>query len=229
MPEGKKAAAPAKKAAAKKTAAKKAAATAAAGGGNPAADAAAAGQLVRERRAAARETRAQASSQRAAERHQAFRRREAAATAPGPGKAKKAVSWAWSGNRRLLTAQYLLCVVVLGLGWMVAPAAGTSGQGSKASSETTTRAMIKFSALSGLFFLLAIVSAGGKGAAKTATALGTLVSATYLFTSSDAHAVMAWVASFFGGSTVPGESGAVFNPGDTNDVGTPSDAFGVKS
>lgn len=150
-----------------------------------------------EQRARNREGRAQESHKRAGERHEAFRSREAARSAPGPGKAKKAVAWAWSGNRKLLVAEFVICIVILGMGLITSMASGKSAQGKTSSNETVAKAMIKGSALAGLFFLLAIVSASGKGAAKTATALGTLVTASYVFTSNDVHSVVTWVSAFF--------------------------------
>lgn len=150
-----------------------------------------------EQRARNREGRAQESHKRAGERHEAFRSREAARNAPGPGKAKKAVAWAWSGNRKLLVAEFVICIVILGMGLITSMASGKAAQGKNSSNETVAKAMIKGSALAGLFFLLAILAASGKGAAKTATALGTLVTASYIFTSSDVHAVVSWITAFF--------------------------------
>lgn len=109
------------------------------------------------------------------------------------GKAKKTgaargVAWAWSGKRRLLTMQFVACMVVLGLGTLLAP---------KGSNDGMTRAMVKGSGLAGLFFILALVASGGKGPAKAATALGTLVTAAYVLTSSDVRNVVGWFAEFF--------------------------------
>lgn len=108
------------------------------------------------------------------------------------GKGKRAISWAWSDNKKLLTAEFLACVVVLGLGTITA---------SEESKDDVARAMIKGSALAGLFFLLALVSAGGKGPARAANAIGTLVTAAYVLTSSDVHNVAEWTASFFSKSS----------------------------
>lgn len=114
--------------------------------------------------------------------------RQAKAKTGKTGASKKVVGWAFSGDRKLLTVEFIVCLVVLGLGTLLAP------QGSK---DGMPRAMVKGSALSGLFLVLALVASGGKGAAKVATGIGTLVTASYLFTSSDVHNVTAWVASFF--------------------------------
>lgn len=98
------------------------------------------------------------------------------------------VSWAWSGNRKLLTAQFLVCVVVLGLGTLLAPSGTKDGM---------PRALVKGSALCGVFLVLSLLTTGGKGAAKAATAIGTLVTASYVLTSKDVHNVVSWLNAFF--------------------------------
>jgi hypothetical protein len=103
----------------------------------------------------------------------------------GPG---KAVGWAFSGSRKLLTVEFIACIVVLGMGTLLAP------EGSK---DGMPRAMVKGSALAGLFLVLSLVASGGKGPAKAATAVGTLVTAAYVLTSSDVHNVVAWIGAFF--------------------------------
>ncbi|MEV8530086.1 hypothetical protein AB0451_39440 [Streptomyces sp. NPDC052000] len=113
-----------------------------------------------------------------------------------PSATARARRWAWADNRRLLTAEFIACVVVLGLGTLLAP---------KGSKDGIPRLMIKGTALSGLFLLLALVASGGKGPARAATAIGTLVTAAYVLTSSDVHNVVQWIGTFFSasGSTVP--------------------------
>lgn len=114
------------------------------------------------------------------------------AQSSGKSKGSRAVSWAWSGSKKLLMAQFVLCVVILALGSMTSdPKDGKSAAG---------RAMVKGSAFALIFFLLAILSAGGKGAAKSATAVGTLITVSYALTSSDVHAVVTWINSFFKGA-----------------------------
>lgn len=107
---------------------------------------------------------------------------------PAVSKPKKAVGWALSGNRKLLTAEFIACMAVLGLGTVLAPSGSKDG---------IPRAMIKGSALCGLFLLLALVASAGKSSAKAATAIGTLVTAGYVLTSSDVHNVAKWTAAFF--------------------------------
>lgn len=114
------------------------------------------------------------------------------AQSSGKSKTKRAVSWAWSGSKKLLMAEFVLCVVVLALGSLTSdPKEGKSAAG---------RAMVKGSAFALIFFLLAILSAGGKGAAKSATAVGTLITVSYTLTSSDVHAVVTWIGTFFKGA-----------------------------
>jgi hypothetical protein len=155
-----------------------AAATVAAGGGpdNLGADALAAKELH------------DAHKQKAAAKKADTQNGKAAAGRKGKSGPARALGWAWSGNRQVLLAEFTLCLVVLGLGVLLAP------QGQK---NGATRGLIKASGLCGLFFLLALVASGGQGAAKGATALGTLVTAAYVFTSSDVHNVVQWTAAFF--------------------------------
>lgn len=106
----------------------------------------------------------------------------------GNDKLKRSVAWAWSGDRKLLTMEYVACVVVVIAGTLVAPSD---------SKDTAMRALVKGSALSALFLVLSLASVGGKGAAKTATAIGTLVTMTYVLTSSDVHNLITWTGGFF--------------------------------
>lgn len=119
---------------------------------------------------------------------QAKKASKSAPAAPAPGNGRRAVRWAWSDNRKLLVAEFIVCVAVLGLGTLVAP---------EDSKHDVERAMIKGSALAGLFFLLALVSSGGQKPARVANAIGTLITATYVLTSADVHNIVSWVAGFF--------------------------------
>lgn len=122
-------------------------------------------------------------------------------TAARRKRARATGKWLWAGNRKLLTAQYVACLVILFLGTLVAPS------GSK---DDLTRAMVKGSALSGVFLILALVASGGRGPTKAATAIGTLITAAYLLTSSDMHNVTAWTARFFANAKnlTSGDSGS---------------------
>jgi hypothetical protein len=104
-------------------------------------------------------------------------------------KRRRAVGWAWSGSRKVLTAQFVLCVVILVLGTL------TSKDEVK---STAARSMVKGSALALLFFLMALLSSAGGSSARAATAMGTLVTAAYALTSSDVHALVKWLGDYFG-------------------------------
>jgi len=107
----------------------------------------------------------------------------------GGGGKRRAVAWAWSGSRKVLTAQFVLCAVILVLGTL------TSKDEVK---STAARSMVKGSALALLFFLLALLSSAGGSSARAATAMGTLVTAAYALTSSDVHALVKWLGDYFG-------------------------------
>jgi hypothetical protein len=133
--------------------------------------------------------------------------------AGGKGKGKKALGWVWSDNRKLLTAEFVVCVAVLGLGTLVSP---------EDSKHDVPRAMIKGSALAGLFFVLALVSTGGQKPARVANALGTLVTATYVLTSADVHNLVSWVSGFFSPKSaddVPGAGGSAEGAGESSGSG----------
>lgn len=91
-------------------------------------------------------------------------------------------------GKNMLIAEIVVCLVVLLLGTIVAPSGSKDG---------ITRMMIKGSALMAVFFILAIMSAGGKGPRKVAAALGLLITASYLLTSSDMNNIFNWIASYF--------------------------------
>lgn len=171
-----------------------------------------------EQRARNRESRAQEShSNRQADRSAKLNTPEVKTKGKG---AKKVVGWAFSGNRKLLTAEFIACLIVLGLGTLLAP------EGSK---DGMPRAMVKGSALSALFLVLALVASGGKSPAKVATALGTLVTASYVLTSSDVHNVVSWVSSFFSktgdvSAKNPTGSDTSVAPETPNAPGTPTGA-----
>lgn len=161
----------------------KAGATVAAGGGpqDPAADAAAIGRLAGRDtpKAAAKKTGGGGAAAKAGARTAAEK------TSAG---GKKTIGWAWSDNRKLLAAQFVVCVVVLGLGTLVSP---------EDSKHDVPRAMIKGSALAAVFFLLALVATGGQKPARAANAVGTLITAAYVLTSADVHNIVTWIAGFF--------------------------------
>ncbi len=129
-----------------------------------------------------------------------------AAVLPG-GKGRAGSHMKWASNKKILLAEFVICVVILGMGAITS---------SEKTSEVLPRTMIKGTALSLLFFLLAIGSAGGQGSTKVATALGTLVTATYVFTSKDVHVTLQWITKFFGDS--PGDAGAAWQDNEASVV-----------
>lgn len=102
------------------------------------------------------------------------------------------------GNKKILLPELISCLVVLVFGTLVAP---------KGSKDDVHRLLVKGSALMGVFFILAIISSGGKGPQKLANVLGLLITLAYLLNSSDIHNIVNWTNSFFskpkGGSTTP--------------------------
>lgn len=136
------------------------------------------------------EQRAQNREARAAESHANRQADRQAKLAPPkrPSTARRSIGWAFSGNRKLLTGEFIACIILLGLGTLLAP------EGSK---DGMPRAMVKGSALSALFLILALVASGGTGPAKVATGIGTLVTASYVLTSSDVHNVVKWIGAYF--------------------------------
>lgn len=128
----------------------------------------------------------------------------AAAGASG-GRGRRAVRWAWSDNRKILIAEFLVCVVVLGLGTVVSP---------DDSKHDVPRAMIKGSALAGVFFILTLVSTAGGNARRTANAIGTLITASYVLTSADVHNIVSWASGFFATPATGGAAGAGLGGGE---------------
>ncbi len=127
---------------------------------------------------------------------------------------KRALGFAWSGNRRLLVAEFVACMLVLGLGTVLVP---------KGKERGVPRAMVKASALCGVFLILALVASSGKASAKAATAVGTLITAGYVLTSADVHDVVQWVQEYFsktGDVTAKQPAGSVADttgPGSANE------------
>lgn len=102
------------------------------------------------------------------------------------------------GPTHTLTAQFLICFAVLCIGTIVPTPAGRPQEG-------VPHLMVKGSALSLLFFVLALTAATGQKAARAASGLGALVTVGYVLTSPDAHNIASWVAGFYG---KPGTAGA---------------------
>ena len=92
--------------------------------------------------------------------------------------------------RRLVMTEFLVCMTVLGFGTIVPTPKGRKDEG-------VGHLVVKGTALSLLFFMLALVASAGGKAEKAAAGLGALVTAAYLFTSEDMYNIMTWVASFY--------------------------------
>lgn len=100
-----------------------------------------------------------------------------AVKATGAGKPKKsgaALGNVGSHGRKWLLAEFVLCVLLLGL-------SGMTGGGRDDAQNTGSHMAIKGSALAGVFLVLGLVSAGGKGAEKAAGALGLVVTLAYIY------------------------------------------------
>jgi hypothetical protein len=83
-------------------------------------------------------------------------------------------------GRKLLLAELVVCIVLLGL-------SGVTGTASKTGTQTDlgSRLAVKGSALAGVFIVLGLVSSGGRSAEKAAGALGLLITLAYMFEERD--------------------------------------------
>jgi hypothetical protein len=101
----------------------------------------------------------------------------AGGAAGGAGKKKTGSKLGKVGahGRKWLLAEFVVCVLLLGLGAM-------TGKGSDDDEQQTgSRLAIKGSAVAGVFLVLGLLSSGGKGAEKAAGALGLVVTLAYAF------------------------------------------------
>ena len=195
----------------------KAAATIIAGGGpeDPVADAAAASQLS----AGGKTAKTARTGSPGAQKSDAGK---------GGSQNKTAGLGAKTDARRLLLTEFVVCVAVLGLGTLV-----PSPKGSK--DEGMSHLLVKGTALSLLFFVLALAGSAGAKAGRTASGVGALVTAAYLLTSSDAYNILSWITSFYGKPGTPGAGvvttayhGGYAGTVDVNELlGPPSTAPGV--
>lgn len=78
--------------------------------------------------------------------------------------------------RKWLLAELVVCVLLLALSGMTGTASKTGTQ-----QDTGSRLAVKGSALAGVFIVLGLVSAGGKGGEKAAGSLGLLITLAYMF------------------------------------------------
>jgi hypothetical protein len=96
-----------------------------------------------------------------------------------------------SDSRRLLLTEFIVCVAVLGFGTLVPTPAGRRDEG-------MAHLLVKGTALSLLFFVLALIGSSGAKAGRAASGIGGLVTAAYLLTSEDAYHILAWISAFYG-------------------------------
>lgn len=100
---------------------------------------------------------------------------------------------------KLLMTEFLVCFGILGAGTLLAPAGSKDG---------VPRLMTRGTGLCILFLILSLIGSSGPKAAKTAGALGGLVTVSYVVLSTDAVNVFLWMKSFFGPPTLnPGQKG----------------------
>lgn len=114
-----------------------------------------------------------------------------------------------AGNRALL-AEFTVCMVILGLGTVIAPQGSDNG---------VPRLISRGSGLCLLFFVLALVSGTGPGPKRVAGGIGALVTASYLLASSDASNVLTWIKGFY---TTAGVTPAVSPSASPQSVAAPS-------
>lgn len=103
---------------------------------------------------------------------------------PGPRRKRSgSISPMVSGTRfvRVLKAEWLLCIVILGL----SPLADPEGE------ESIGDAIKRVAAATGLFFILGLVAAAGPKAAKAAAGLGGLITIALLVSSRDVFGAVA--------------------------------------
>ena len=93
-----------------------------------------------------------------------------------------------TAGKRLLLVEFLVCFVILGAGTVVAPTGSQDG---------VPRLMVRGTGLCVLFLVLSLVASAGAKPAKAAAGLGALVTAGYLFTSTDATNLFKWMGGYF--------------------------------
>jgi len=89
---------------------------------------------------------------------------------------------------KVLLGEFLGCLIVLGLGTIVAPHGSADG---------VPRMLVKGSGLCALFLVLSFLAAGGSAPAKVATGFGGLITLAYVMTSSDAAEIARWMKGYF--------------------------------
>lgn len=102
-------------------------------------------------------------------------------------------------HSKMLMAEYLVCLVILIFGTVIAPTGKKDG---------IPKLMTRATALSILFFILALASGGGAKAEKVTAAFGGLVTVAYVVLSPDLLNVVKWIATFFSATSVEGQAQA---------------------
>lgn len=115
-------------------------------------------------------------------------------TVPAIFRTGKGAGASLAGGRRLLMGEFITCAVIVSLSPLT----------DRHKSDTPGRLMKRNSAVAVLFLLLALVSAGGRGAARVAAALGGLVTVALLVSERDIFTV---VAQRFNGPESSGPAG----------------------
>lgn len=121
--------------------------------------------------------------------------------------AKRAKIAALGPGRQLLVAEFIVCIVILAMSPLT----------DKHKTEGPGAFMRRGSAVCFLFFILALVSAGGRGATKIAAGFGLLVTMTLLVSSRDVFAVLAkqFNAKDDSGPAGPTDDNAAKDAGET--------------
>lgn len=129
----------------------------------------------------------------------------------GKGAASKALAGSAGKYRRILIAEFIVCVIILGL----SPLAKKPGE------MGPTRFMKRGSATCALFVILGLVSAMGRGAGKAAAAFGGLVTVVLLV---DQREAFGKVATMLNASDedADADAAAALGPDDSTDDGPPT-------
>lgn len=104
---------------------------------------------------------------------------------PKPKSTSKALSGSSGKYRRMLIAEFIVCVIMLGLAPLAKPA-GELGP---------VRFMKRGSATCALFIILGLISSGGRGAARSASAFGALIVVVLLVDQREAFGALAKLLS----------------------------------
>lgn len=127
----------------------------------------------------------------------------------------KGQRWARRPGRKVLVAEFIVCLVIVGLGALgVEP------------TKASTHLVRRTSALMALFFILASVAAWGDGPRKAANGIGGLVTLTFLMTERQGFTAL---ADYFtnAGSKSTADEGTLPTPtGGSNPVGTSGNPLG---